>query len=312
MLSSKSIAKQAGIQILILIVLAGIWWLGQRLYSCVDETAFPGPVAIMEKADRTDSEKGKLLLNVITYRMRRELDSTFGWTFNDLLFNRWFLDNRAYRQYGVYHATKALLDVFASDIAKLGSGDRESEHLYRARTSHFALDPRSFMMPSAEGAYEDGFDLLEKYKKSLDSGKGVYNCRTDDIYSAFNVILGENVLGYAMGLLQNAQDISFHELDNRIYEVQGIVLVVRDCVSALHALYPEIGKKNNEENFKAANMYMNKICTYDPLYITSSFNSGELILSYPQRTAKSRQKTRQASLWRMRMTLPKPTAQFPW
>ena len=25
---------------------------------------------------------------------------------------------------------------------------------------------------------------------------------------------------------------------------------------------------------------LNRICTYDPLYITSSFNSGELILSY--------------------------------
>ncbi|MFR3457924.1 MAG: hypothetical protein ACLTTU_05985 [Bilophila wadsworthia] len=30
----------------------------------------------------------------------------------------------------------------------------------------------------------------------------------------------------------------------------------------------------------AAIEYMNRICTYDPLYITSKVNSGELIISY--------------------------------
>ena len=30
----------------------------------------------------------------------------------------------------------------------------------------------------------------------------------------------------------------------------------------------------------AAMQFMNDICTYDPMYITSSFNSGELIISY--------------------------------
>ncbi|MBO6171290.1 MAG: DUF2333 domain-containing protein, partial [Desulfovibrio sp.] len=45
-------------------------------------------------------------------------------------------------------------------------------------------------------------------------------------------------------------------------------------------LYPEIKAKNNEENMAVAMDYMNRICTYDPLYITSTVNSGELILSY--------------------------------
>ena len=82
------------------------------------------------------------------------------------------------------------------------------------------------------------------------------------------------------GLLENAQNMPFYELDNRIYEVQGIALVLRDFINTLYVLYPEIRAKNNESNMAAAMDCLNRICTYDPLYITSSFNSGELILSY--------------------------------
>ena len=94
------------------------------------------------------------------------------------------------------------------------------------------------------------------------------------------MVVGQNMLGYALGLLSDAQNLSFATLDNRIYEAQGMVLVIRDYVKALYELYPEIRDKNNEENMRAALDYLTKICVYDPLYITSSFNSGELIISY--------------------------------
>ncbi|MCR4665823.1 MAG: DUF2333 family protein [Desulfovibrio sp.] len=277
----RSFFRNVFFQILLFLLILGIFWGGQLLYSAIDRTKFPHPVEMPAKAaSLPEPEKGKVLLDAITHQMRYELDSTFGWSFNDIVFNRFLFDNRGYRQYGVYHATKCLLDLYASEIAKLGSADRESDFLYRARINHFALDPRSFWFPSAEGSYKKGFALLEKYKDSLDSGKGVYNCRTDDLYASFNLVTGEDLLGYALGLLQNAQSIPFYTLDNRIYEVQGIVLVVRDFINALYTMYPEIKQKNNEDNMKAANMYLDRICTYDPLYITSSFNSGELIISY--------------------------------
>ena len=190
------------------------------------------------------------------------------------------LDNRAYRQYGVYHATKVLMDLYSMTIAKLGTNDRESEMLYKARLNSFAIDPRSFMFPSAESSYKKGLKLIEQYKESLDKGTGVYNCRTDDLYASFDLVIGENLLGYALGLLENSQELPFYTLDNRIYEVQGIVLVVRDFISALYELYPEISSKGNAGNMAAAIEYMNRICTYDPLYITSQVNSGELIISY--------------------------------
>lgn len=280
-LKLQVVLKTLAVQVSLLLGILFLVWGAQRAYSLIDATTFPEPMPIPAEADKLpENEKGKILLDSITYQMRRELDSTFGWSVNDVIFNRFVMDNRAYRQYGVYHATRFLLDLYSSQIAKLGTSDRESEFLYKARINSFAIDPRSFMLPSAEGSYKKGFKLLEEYKKSLDNGTGVFNCRSDDLYASFVAVTGENLLGYALGLLQNAQDMNFYTLDNRIYEVQGIVLVLRDFIHTLYMLYPEIRAKNNEENMAAAMSYLTRICDYDPLYITSSFNSGELVLSY--------------------------------
>lgn len=265
---------------LFLSILFVVWGL-QRVYAWIDRTTFPEPVPVpADAAQLPENEKGKILLDAISNQMRRELDSTFGWTYNDILFNRVLLDNRAYRQYGVYHATKFLIDLYASQIAKLGASERESEFLYQARTNSFSLNPGLFWFPSAESAYGKGLGLLEKYKNGLDNGKEVYNCRTDDVYASFVLVTGENLLGYAIGLLEDAQHLPFYTLDNRIYEIQGIVLVVRDFINTLYALYPSVSAKNNTENMASAMDSLTRICTYDPLYITSTVNSGELILSY--------------------------------
>lgn len=256
-------------------------WGSQKMYGWIDPVVFAEPAPIPANAAALkEEEKGKVLLDAISFQMRRELDSCFGWTYNDFMFNRFMLDNRANRQFGVHHATKFLLDLYASQIAKLGASDRESEHLYKARSVNFAIDPRSFIFPSAESSYANGLKLLEQYKAALDAGKAVFNCRTDDLYASLQLVCGENMLGYALGLLENAQNIPFYELDNRIYEVQGMALVIRDFVYALYALFPEISAKNNAQNMDAAMASLNRICEYDPLYITSNMNSGELVLSY--------------------------------
>jgi len=277
---ARVVAKTLGIQVCLFVGLLVLVWGSQAFYGVIDTKKFPQAYTVGETANLSENDKGKLLVDSVTNQLRREMGSTFGWTMNDIVFNRFVLDNRAYRQYGVYHATRVLMDLYSTQIAKLGSNDRESEFLYQARLNGFAVDPRSFMFPSAEGSYKKALKQVEEYKKSLDTGKGTYNCRTDDLYAALNTVVGANMLGYALGLLAAAQDMPFYTLDNRIYEVQGMVLVIRDFVKALYDLYPEIAQKNNAENMAAAMQFMNDICTYDPMYITSSFNSGELIISY--------------------------------
>lgn len=276
----RIVSKTLVVQVLLFCAILFVIWGAQALYGLVDKNVFPEPYAVQASAESSENEKGKALADAITFQLRRELDSTFGWTANDILFNRYVLDNRAYRQFGVYQATKVLMDQFSMQIAKLGSSDRESQFLYEARLNSFSINPRSFMFPSAEGAYKKGLKLIEQYKQSLDKGTGVYNMRSDDLHSSFELAVGENMLGYAVGLLQNAQDLPFYTLDNRIYEVQGMVLVLRDFIAAVYALYPEVRGKNNEENMRAAMQYMDMICTYDPLYITSKVNCGELVISW--------------------------------
>ena len=276
------VAKTLGIQVLLFVGILFTVWGSQKLYTLIDPVKFP-VYQVNTEEQMTEQAKGAALLSALTNRMDAELNSTFGWTANDILFNRWIMDNRAYRQFGTYVATKMLFDHYSTVIAKLGSNDRENDLLYNARLNHFAISPQRWGMlfiPSAEGSFKKALSMTEQYKKDLLAGKAVYNCRTDDIYSAFNLILGETVFGYALGLLNDSQDLPFYTLDNRIYEVQGMVLVIRDFVKALYDLYPEIAQKNNAENMAAAMQFMNDICTYDPMYITSSFNSGELIISY--------------------------------
>ncbi len=276
----RIVGKTLLFQGLLLCALLFLVWFSQRLYASLDQASFPEPFQVGETAGLDENTRGKILADAITHQMRYELDSTFGWSANDIVFNRFVLDNRAARQYGVYHATRVFMDHYSMYIAKLGTNDRENESLYKARLNSFSISPRSFLFPSAEGAYKKGLKAIEKYKAALDAGNAVYNCRTDDIYSTLNLIVGENMLGHALGLLENVRDLPFYELDNRIYEAQGIILVVRDVLYALYELYPDIKEKNNEDNMQAAMRYMTLVANYNPLYITSKLNCGELIISY--------------------------------
>ncbi|MBQ3892721.1 MAG: DUF2333 family protein [Desulfovibrio sp.] len=276
------VGRTLGVQVLLFLGILFAVWGSQKLYTLIDRVKFPAfQVNVAE--GMSDEDKGVELLSALTHRLEAELGSTFGLTTNDIIFNRWVLDNRAYRQFGSYVATKMLFDNYSTNIAKLGANDRENNDLYEARMNNLSMGPKRWGilgLPSAEGNYKKALSKAEKYKKDLKAGKAVYNCRTDDLYSALNVILGETVLGYAQGLLNNSQDIPFYTLDNRIYEAQGVVYVVRDYLKAMYELYPEIAAKNNKQNMDEAMHYMDLICNYDPLYITSWFNSGELIISY--------------------------------
>ena len=230
------VGRTLGVQVLLFLGILFAVWGSQKLYTLIDRVKFPAfQVNVAE--GMSDEDKGVELLSALTHRLEAELGSTFGLTTNDIIFNRWVLDNRAYRQFGSYVATKMLFDNYSTNIAKLGANDRENNDLYEARMNNLSMGPKRWGilgLPSAEGNYKKALSKAEKYKKDLKAGKAVYNCRTDDLYSALNVILGETVLGYAQGLLNNSQDIPFYTLDNRIYEAQGVVYVVRDYLKAMY------------------------------------------------------------------------------
>ena len=91
----KIVGKTLLVQIALFITLLLLAWGSQALYAKLDRTEFPTPVQITDADKLDENAKGKALVDAITHQMRYELDSTFGWSINDILFNRFVLDNRA-------------------------------------------------------------------------------------------------------------------------------------------------------------------------------------------------------------------------
>ncbi len=265
------------IQLVFIIGILLVIVFSQKVYSFVDQNVFEEPMPI-----NLEQNQANTLLGSITNQLQYELDSTFGWSANDFLFNSYLLDNRAYRQFGVYVSTKVLFDHFSTEFAKLGSADKENDNLYSARMNYLALSPSKWgyvFIPSAESYYKKSLELTNSYLEEVAQEKAVFNARPDDIYSAFELIISDKLMGYAIGLLQNSKDLPFYAIDNNIYEVQGMMLVVRDYFNTLYTLYPDVAGKSNEENFKIAMQYLNDICTFDPLLVTKTFNSSEYMIS---------------------------------
>jgi hypothetical protein len=268
------------IVILLVILLAwpvtfGLIWGLNQAYTAVDPTRFPFSdskihgILQKTKADAPEPEKGIALSRAMTTRLEAEIDSTFGWSVNDLWVSptRW-LDNRGNRQKGVIFATRMLVTFFATHLAKYGQVDAENEWLKAAREKHFAFTEDSWWLPSSESEYEKGLELIRKYDTALTQGKAVFNMRSDDLYNLFTFILSNQFLDQPMGLLvQATESVPYTELDDRIYYTQGVILVLRDFMGTLVELYPVIRSKGGDENIKIAFHEMERICTFDPLVV---------------------------------------------
>jgi hypothetical protein len=261
--------------ILIWPLTTGIYWGVYKGYTIIDATRFPWfaskihSVLDQTKPDSAEPQKGIVLCAAIGNRLQEEMDSTFGWSVNDLIVSptRW-LDNRANRQKGVIFATRMLINFFSTNLAKYGTIDAENEFLKEAREKYFAFSEDSWWFPSTESQYRKGIELLRQYKDALSSGKATYNMRSDDMYNMLTFIIGNQFLDQPLGLLVQPNDeVPYTELDDRIYYTQGVVLALRDFIRTFVDLYPEIKEKGGEENVRIALRDMEQICTFDPLIV---------------------------------------------
>jgi len=246
-------------------------------YRTIDPTRFPSPPAqlmatIKNAGETTDSKaKGAALMAATYAELQRELDSPFGWSINDLFFSptRW-LDNRNARQRGVLFATRMLTQFFSTHYAKLGASDAENKLLKECREKRlvYGEDVWGFFRPSVESEYRIAIKLMKSYETDLLAGRAIFNMRTDDIYNTLVFLLSEEILGQTLGLLvQPNSEVPYHDLDERIYYAQGVVLVVRDFLFALIQLFPETTQKGGKTNIEMAFTELNNICTFDPIIV---------------------------------------------
>jgi hypothetical protein len=255
----------------------GLYWTVYKGYTILDPTQFPNLdpniTALLQEttSDSAPAQKGAALSEAIRNRLEQEMNSTFGWSINDLIVSptRW-LDNRANRQRGTIFATRMMVNFFSTNLAKYGKVDKENEFLIEAREKHFAFTSDKWWFPSSESQYEKGLSLLKDYESELMRGnaKAVYNLRTDDMFNMLEFIISKQFLDQPLGLLvQSNADVPYTELDDRIYYTQGIILVLRDTLRTFIHLYPEVSEKGGEENIRIALKDMNQVCTFDPLIV---------------------------------------------
>jgi len=255
----------------------GLYWTVYKAYTILDQTQFPdlGPelTALLNEttSDSEASQKGAVLSAAIRNRLQQELDSTFGWSINDLIISptRW-LDNRGNRQRGTIFATRMLTNFFATNLAKYGKVDAENDSLKEAREKYFAFTSDKWWFPSSESQYKKGISLLKQYEAELIKGnsKAVFNLRTDDMYNLLDFIISKQFLDQPLGLLvQSNDDVPYSELDDRIYYTQGVILVIRDVLRAFIHLYPEVTEKGGKENIQIALKEIDQISTFDPLIV---------------------------------------------
>ena len=134
----------------------GLYWTVYKVYTIIDPTRFseldPNITALLQKTtpDSAPAQKGAALSAAIRNRLQQEMDSTFGWSINDLIVSptRW-LDNRAHRQRGTIFATRMMVSFFSTNLAKYGQVDKENELLVEAREKHFAFTSDKWWFPSS-------------------------------------------------------------------------------------------------------------------------------------------------------------------
>lgn len=253
----------------------GVIWLIYRGYSLIDQTKFPNQddelVALIGETlpDAPESQKGALLSTALRNRLSQEMQSTFGWSVNDLWVSptRW-LDNRANRQRGTIFATRMLLNFYSTHLSKYGAVDAENAHLKEAREKRLAFTEDSWWFPSTEKEYRKGIALIKQYESDLLNGSAVFNMRSDDKYDLLDFITGRQLLDQPLGLLvQSNTEVNYADLDDRIYYTQGVVLVLRDVLKALFVLYPEIEAKGGSDNIRIAMREIGQICNFDPVVV---------------------------------------------
>jgi len=256
---------------------AGLYWTVYKVYTIVDPTRFPVldpdiTVLLQETTpDSSQAQKGAVLSASMRNRLEQEMNSTFGWSVNDLIISptRW-LDNRANRQRGTIFATRMLTNFFATNLAKYGKVDAENENLKKARETYLAFTSESWWFPSSEKQYKKGIELIKQYEADLVRGdkSAIFNLRTDDMYNLLAFIISNQFLDQPLGLLvQSNDEVPYSELDDRIYYTQGVILVLRDVLRTFVHLYPEVTEKGGKDNIRIAFREMDHICIFDPLIV---------------------------------------------
>jgi hypothetical protein len=246
-----------------------IYWITDRNFNNVEAKFKVNLLNTEMKKEFTNEQKGKLLIQSIYNQLNRELTTSLGWSVNDIYITK-YLDNRQNRQKGILFATRMLSVFYSTRLSKLGMTDNENELLKATREKEFPYSSNvwGFFVVSSESKYKNGIKHIKEYEKNLLINKAIFNMRTDDVYELLKLITGPQLIDQTMGyLIQKNEEVSFVDLDDRLYYAQGVALVIRDVLNALIKIEPTILAKGGKRNIAEGLLELDKIVRFNPTIV---------------------------------------------
>jgi len=217
----------------------------------IDQATYPSfPVddvfTTIDASKDGSTAKGNLMLTASYHQMEKELNSTFGWTPNDILGGQ-FWDNRVNRQLGERLGSIELLSALVQQITKFGSTNIEDKRLTNVRQGGFTNDPTYSVInsfPSVESRYWDAINDIKSYQADVAAGKegDYYNITNANIAAILDTIRGKDgkgVLEIPHARLIHIDQESWSQVDDDFFLAQGAAIVARDELVAIRSSYSD-------------------------------------------------------------------------
>jgi hypothetical protein len=232
----------AGVAIVVwFVAVLGLHW-GQihhdRLDYAIDQT-FPPEKPFMP---------GEIYATTLAEIMDHELHTGFGWRPNDFFLWGPYLwaDNNADRQLGIIMTVRETTRVFKDHLTKISSNQYDA-NLVVADTD-FRNDPAKWILPSAEGKYNDGIKHLRMYVAGLHANpptSSQLNQRNVELIRLFQA--WTDLLGDAHAMLYQARKPDGSPIypwddDDYFYRAQGYAHVMCYMLQAVIREYNQTQK----------------------------------------------------------------------
>lgn len=201
--------------------------------TAAKENTAPDADAHGEAVPAEPLTKGVAFMNAFIAPMNFEVNDRFwGWRPNDIIE---FTDNVNNYQLGVLETTRRTIEVLHEHISRTGSTQAHNRHLVNAR-NNFMINADAYMLPSAEGSYEEALDSLRKYKEQLENGTAFFYTRTANLLPllrAYEYLLGSCDDNLVKTHEEDGKPVSFFRADDYFYYAKGVADAMHSILEAV-------------------------------------------------------------------------------
>lgn len=175
---------------------------------------------------------GEIYATTLAEIMDHELHTGFGWRPNDFILwgPRLMADNNANRQLGIIMAVRETMRVFKDHLTKISSNEYDPNLV--AADTDFRNDAEKWILPAAEGKYENGIEHLRAYVAGLHKTPPVSrelnqrNVELIRLFQAWTDLLGDAHAMLYMTRKPDGSAIYPWDTDDYFYHAQGYAHVI--------------------------------------------------------------------------------------